>query len=71
MRLSIIPLIEDILQEGEIVEVRENNKIGIIFLKISHTINHHTFSVIIEQKEGDNFLISCFREFKYQKRDLS
>lgn len=60
-RLSIIPLIERILQEGICVKTTEEKHLT--FFRISLSIKHLSFSVICKhnkKENGHNILLSCF-----------
>lgn len=60
-RLSIIPLIERVLQEGQCVKTTEDRHL--IFYRITLTIKHLSFPVICKynkKERGHNILLSCF-----------
>ena len=57
-RLLLIPLIEDIIQEGSIIEERQIKEKR--YFKVSKKISNKTFSIIILKKNAQYYLFSCF-----------
>ena len=61
-RLLIIPFIDQILFEGNITEIRINNKKK--YYKISLTISSYIFSIVLLYMKNEYKLISCFIDSK-------
>jgi len=57
-RLLIIPLIEDILLNGKVVE--ERIKLGKQYFRINFKVANFIFSVILIQEDIKYILLSCF-----------
>ena len=57
-RLLMIPLVDEILMQGQVSEVRDINKYK--YTEISHTIDGQVYSVVIRENKQKAILLSCF-----------
>lgn len=68
-RLLISPFVDEILKEGLLQDHRREEAIE--YFKISKKFGHQTFSVIVQKRNQQYYLISCFLQTQKIKKDLS